>query len=87
MERENEQGSQTPRCLTERGVIHCSGRWTIEHLEELEALFAGVDWPAGPVRLSLAEVSALDTAGAWLLLRKLRALRDHGRDVALEGLN
>ncbi len=42
--------------------------------------------PSGPVRIDLSAVEALDTTGAWLVLRLKRALAARGRDVEIENL-
>jgi phospholipid/cholesterol/gamma-HCH transport system permease protein len=39
------------------------------------------------VKISLEEVTALDSAGAWLLQGRIRQLEAAGRTVSLEGLN
>lgn len=68
------------------GEIRCGGAWTLPHGMMLEDMLDGRRWPAGELRLECSAVSAMDTAGAWLLARTLRGLKKTGRAVALHGL-
>ncbi|MBB4303107.1 phospholipid/cholesterol/gamma-HCH transport system permease protein [Rhodobium orientis] len=63
-----------------------SGDWTVQRAAEAERLLAGVaDRDAGSVVLDLSAVTALDTAGAWLVVRLRDALTAKGRSAAIEG--
>lgn len=64
----------------------CDGDWTLRHLDGLEQALDRVRWPDGPLRVDLAGVRRMDTAGAWLLHRLLGAL-EQGRAVELDGLS
>jgi phospholipid/cholesterol/gamma-HCH transport system permease protein len=45
------------------------GAWTLSHANALDQATAALRPPAGAVTLDLAEVQAMDTAGAWLIMR------------------
>lgn len=73
---------------TERGaaglLVQAGGLWDIRHAAALDAdlrLFA----PQGaePVRIDLAAVERMDTAGAWLAYRTAKILREQGHAVEL----
>ena len=63
-------------------VVRCHGRWTVHHLAPVEDALAALR-PAGDtaLRFDLSEVTAFDTAGAWLLQRTLHRL-GHGTQPA-----
>ncbi len=66
---------------------HCTGDWTVDWIGPLEHRLSGLAWPAGArVAIDASGVTAMDTAGAWLLRRALHALESEGREVALSGL-
>ena len=67
--------------------VRCLGAWTVGRIAKLGERLDRDVWPAGTtVTLDGAGVSAMDTAGAWLLRQIVRALeRDAGR-VTLQGL-
>lgn len=67
--------------------VTCEGPWTAQSLVEAERALRGMRWPAGEVEIDVANVSALDTAGAWLLHRTVRALEAQGRKARLVGLD
>lgn len=65
-------------------VIRCAGAWTISQASDLSARLQNLPVTAGGVvQLSLAEVSALDTVGAWLMRRTITALQSMGANVQL----
>lgn len=68
--------------------LACGGAWTIDHAAALDRAsrqaVAGI--AGGTVTLDLSAVSALDTAGAWLLVRSRAALAAAGTRVAITGL-
>jgi phospholipid/cholesterol/gamma-HCH transport system permease protein len=64
-------------------VITCAGDWTIGQASGLSEALHQLPLGAEPLQLSLAEVTALDTVGAWLVQRTLAAQRAGGREVAL----
>jgi len=69
------------------GGVRCVGAWTVGRIAKLDDRLERGAWPGGAeISLDGSAVSAMDTAGAWLLRRILRALeRDAGR-VSLQGL-
>lgn len=87
MNQETVKAAARPGYRREGDLVRFRGSWTLENLPQLEALFSGIDWPSGSVRVSLAGVGALDTAGAWLLQQRIRALEKDGRKVTLQGLD
>lgn len=65
----------------------CAGQWTIHGIAELEPHIDAKPWPAtGSLFVDATQISALDTAGAWLLHRTLTRLRAGGIDAQLTGL-
>jgi len=70
-----------------RGELRCSGAWTLNHLATLESaltrldLRGRADWV-----LDAGDLTALDTAGAWLLHRTCERLRQAGATIELRGL-
>ncbi|MEQ6341675.1 MAG: MlaE family lipid ABC transporter permease subunit [Gammaproteobacteria bacterium] len=67
--------------------VRCSGVWTIREARHLERQFATMTWPASAqVIVDGSAVTAMDTAGAWLLHRAIRSLERAGHNVKLEGL-
>lgn len=67
--------------------IELSGSWSALGLGRIERRLDAVRLPAsGPAMVDGARVEALDTAGAWLVLRLLRRLRKGGSEVTLQGL-
>ncbi len=69
------------------GSLTFSGDWTARGLGGIERQLAAQAVARGPaVMADAAGVSALDSAGAWVLHRLLGRLRDAGTPVALQGL-
>jgi phospholipid/cholesterol/gamma-HCH transport system permease protein len=67
--------------------MRCAGAWVLRGIERLEPKLAKVPWPSGgDLVIDASAVSAMDTSGAWLLHRTVRALKQHGRSVQLRGL-
>jgi len=79
---------QTPDIQFENGgTLRASGVWTLEHLNELEGRLASLRWPDAPALvLEAGPIQAMDTAGAWLLLRTAERLEQSGRRVEIRGL-
>ncbi len=69
------------------GEVRCLGDWTVGRIAKLGERLDRELWPAGSaITLDGSAVSAMDTAGAWLLRQIVRALeRDAGR-VTMQGL-
>jgi len=69
-------------------VVRCAGTWTVRRLAPVEARLANL--PAtttGACTIDVSSITALDTAGAWLLHRTAQALEQRGHTVRLEGLH
>lgn len=64
-----------------RQLLLCSGDWTIGQLQDVERRLTRLTLDAGPWTLRTDAVRALDTAGALLLERTIRRLRQHGAEV------
>ena len=64
-------------------VLQAGGAWTVEHAAELERTVDLLPKDSAARALDLAEIEAIDTAGAWLLARATgqgeRARRFPGR--------
>ncbi len=69
------------------GEVRCIGAWTVDQMARLEARLDHIGWPGGTeVVIEGSAVSAMDTAGAWVLHRILQTLERSGRRVSLRGL-
>jgi phospholipid/cholesterol/gamma-HCH transport system permease protein len=69
------------------GGVRCVGAWTVGRIARLEGRLASARWPTDrELWLDGSALVAMDTAGAWLLRRVLRALERDGARVALRGL-
>ena len=65
----------------------CAGAWVLRGIEPLEHKLARLRWPdAGELSIDASAVTAMDTSGAWMLHRTLRALQERGHSVQLRGL-
>jgi phospholipid/cholesterol/gamma-HCH transport system permease protein len=68
-------------------VLAATGDWLVASAAELDRRLKALDLPQGRrVRLDLAAVGRLDTAGAWLVLRTEHDLRARGNDVEIANL-
>jgi len=73
--------------LAEGARVRCVGAWTVHGMARLEGRIATLRWPQGAeVVVDGSALSAMDTAGAWVLQRAVQALEGSGRKVALQGL-
>lgn len=71
----------------DRLVIAAGGAWVIGAARELDRKLRGVEAKgARSVVLDLAGITALDTAGAWLVLRTQKELASAGRKVEIVNL-
>ncbi|MHB9102977.1 MAG: MlaE family lipid ABC transporter permease subunit, partial [Sulfuricella sp.] len=71
----------------EAAIMRCSGAWILQGIPLLERHIAQLAWPtSGNVIFDGATVSALDSAGAWLIFRTLRQLERMGLSVTIRGL-
>lgn len=68
-------------------AARCAGAWTVQGVAHIERRLETLAWPGvGEVVLDGSAISALDTAGAWLLHRTVCALEQRGRRVQITGL-
>lgn len=68
--------------------IRCRGRWTVDALSAVAHRFEQLRGPdVRTVTLDGSELTALDTAGAWLLQRLRLRLEAEGRTVSVQGLS
>ncbi|HEX9190564.1 MAG TPA: STAS domain-containing protein, partial [Candidatus Deferrimicrobiaceae bacterium] len=79
---------QTPDIRWEAdGTIRATGSWTLARLNEAERRATGLRRPdAAELVLDAGSIEAMDTAGAWLLLRTAEGLREGGTRVEIRGL-
>ncbi len=72
----------------DRFVVAAGGSWIVTTAGQLDRPLHNLA-PGGArlIILDLSEVAALDTSGAWLLLRTQRQLAAGGREVAFENLD
>lgn len=69
------------------GVVHCAGAWTLRHLVDFERRLAAFTWPdALELVCDASGITDMDTGGAVLLQHTLKALRQKGKEVSLQGL-
>lgn len=69
-------------------VLAGAGEWTVLHLQGVEQSLTDIAGPrSGPVLCDMHDVTLLDTAGAWLLLRTVQRLAQSGCIVTVEGLS
>ena len=67
-------------------MVRCTGSWTIGHIATLERRLDHTTWPiCAEIVFDGSAVTAMDTAGAWLLHRALRTLEGSGHRVLLQG--
>jgi len=74
-----------------RGEAHAeilfSGAWTLAGIAPLEARLKALQWPRErALTIECSTITAMDTAGAWLMRRTLRMLQTSGCDARLRGL-
>lgn len=67
--------------------VRLDGRWVLSDAAALDARLRALSLPDSPiVHIDLAGVEALDTAGAWLVVRLQRALAARGSAVTLDNV-
>lgn len=68
-------------------ILAAAGEWLVETATELDRKLRALKVPRGQrVTLDLVGIERLDTAGAWLLLRTERELRNLGNNVEMRNL-
>jgi phospholipid/cholesterol/gamma-HCH transport system permease protein len=71
-----------------RFVVAAGGSWVVRTAGQLDQRLHDIaPGTARSIILDLSKVAALDTSGAWLLLRTQRRLVAEGREVAIENLD
>ncbi len=69
-------------------VVSAGGAWTVAGATELERQVAALPAAGGQgTSLDISQISALDTAGVWLLRRAVRHYEESGAKVKLTGLD
>ncbi len=67
--------------------VRCAGRWTVQGIAPVEQRLAALaSTDTGKWVIDGSAISALDTAGAWLLHRTMRAVEQRGGKVRISGL-
>jgi len=67
--------------------VRCAGAWTVQGIAPLEQRLSTLSVPsASKLAIDGSAISALDTAGAWLLHRTIRTLEQNGTSVRISGL-
>jgi phospholipid/cholesterol/gamma-HCH transport system permease protein len=67
--------------------VRCAGTWTVRGIAPVEQRLAALaSSDTGKCVIDISAVTALDTAGAWLLHRTIRALEQRGATVRTSGL-
>ena len=73
--------------LDSDGTLQCTGAWQMANIPVLERQLAEVLGTEPALQIwQMSGVSAMDTAGAWLVRRSLNRLEQTGRHVELRGL-
>lgn len=68
-------------------MIRCAGCWELGNIDALDEVLANINWPvARPLVCDVSAITAMDTAGAWLLQRSLHALEVNNCTVTLQGM-
>ena len=69
-------------------TIRAGGEWTIERAGELDELVGGLRMDGvQTVRLDVCSLTALDTAGAWIMRRTLTLFEGNGITSEIDGLD
>lgn len=66
-------------------TLRLGGDWCIENIDAVEAALDSVGTARGHVQVDCSGVERLDLSGAWLLQRRLDAMRAAGADVKFAG--
>jgi phospholipid/cholesterol/gamma-HCH transport system permease protein len=69
-------------------VVHCSGAWVLSGIGKVKATLEKLSKPANnTLQFDVAAISAIDTAGAWLLQRTLRQYEMAGYAISMTGMS
>jgi len=67
--------------------VRCSGTWNVQGIAKLDRQMTEMVWPAGAnLEIDGSAISALDTSGAWLLLRTIKSLELKGIHARIIGM-
>ena len=68
-------------------IVRCAGAWTVQGIAPVEQRLTALSFPsASTLVMDVSAISALDTAGAWLLHRTHHALEQRGASIRINGL-
>ena len=74
------------RARTDTDTLVCSGRWSVSNISSLRAGLDVLDLPrGGSLKINGEAITALDSAGAWLVLQVRQRMAVSGADILLEG--
>ena len=81
-------GPRHPDIRVENGkTLFASGAWTVQRLADLERRLSAILRPgAAELVVEAGAIESMDSAGAWLLLRTVKALERGGARVEVVGL-
>jgi phospholipid/cholesterol/gamma-HCH transport system permease protein len=69
------------------GVIRCVGCWKLGSIDAMDEALVNINWPVAQTMVcDVSDISAMDTAGAWLLQRSLRALQANKCNISMSGM-
>lgn len=72
---------------TASGTIRCAGCWELGSIESLDLTLQAMRWPAKQTLVcDVSAITAMDTAGAWLLQRSQRALEANQCSISFTGM-
>ncbi len=67
-------------------IVRCGGQWILAGISSLEFRLDSLQWPVvKALQFDVAEITAMDTAGAWLLHRTMHRLAKKGCAINLLG--
>ena len=68
-------------------IVRCGGEWRLAGIANLEAKLNALKWPrVEALKFDVTHITAMDTAGAWLLKRTMHRLETDGCLVNMIGL-
>ncbi len=68
-------------------TVRCAGAWTVRGIAPVEPALSALACPSGSqLVIDVSAVTALDTAGAWLLQRTLRAAGENQANARITGM-
>ena len=71
--------------LEDGRLLRATGPWTIDASESLDAQCSAIEGTGGEVRIDVANVTWMDTAGAWFLTHLRQRLTEAGTHVTITG--